>query len=109
MPPALAGYVSSPPVRTASEDVLYEIQMFAALAGYLESQVVDRALQHLDGNAIVIRNALIEAYQLHARPGPRRSAERACPVGVCAADGRSRRRSHRDRRKEVVQKNQLGP
>jgi hypothetical protein len=53
--------------RADSEHVLYEIEMLCQLAAYFESRVVDQAVAHLDQNGIVVRNALIEAFQVHAR------------------------------------------
>jgi hypothetical protein len=53
--------------RSESEHVLYEIEMFCGLAGYFESGEVDAAVRTLVGNGIVVRNAMIEAFQLHAR------------------------------------------
>ena len=50
-----------------SKHVLYEIEMLCQLAVYFESGEVDRAVAHLDRNGIVVRNALIEAFQVHAR------------------------------------------
>lgn len=55
-------------VRQAeSKHVLYEIEMFCALARYFETGEVDRAVQQLEREGIVVRNAVIEAFQLHAR------------------------------------------
>ena len=55
-------------VRQAeSKHVLYEIEMFCALARYFETGEVDRAVRHLEREGIVVRNAVIEAFQLHAR------------------------------------------
>jgi hypothetical protein len=53
--------------RADSEHVLYEIEMLCQLAAYFESRAIDRAVAHLDQNGIVVRNALIEAFQVHAR------------------------------------------
>ncbi len=53
--------------RAASEHVLYEIEMFCAIAAYLESGAVDAAVRELQHEGLVVRNAMIEAFQLHAR------------------------------------------
>jgi hypothetical protein len=53
--------------RVASEHVLYEIEMFCAIASYLESGAVDSAVRHLQHDGLVVRNAMVEAFQLHAR------------------------------------------
>ena len=53
--------------REESKHVLYEIEMFCALARYFETGEVDRAVRGLDREGIVIRNAVIEAFQIHAR------------------------------------------
>jgi hypothetical protein len=53
--------------RAESTHVLYEIEMFCALAWYFETGEVDRAVQGLELEGIVVRNAVIEAFQLHAR------------------------------------------
>jgi hypothetical protein len=50
-----------------SEHVVYEIEMFCHLAAYFESGEVDRAVQRLDQQGIVVRNAMIESFQIHAR------------------------------------------
>jgi hypothetical protein len=58
----------TPGARQAeSKQVLYEIEMFCGLARYFETGEVDRAVQHLEREGIVVRNAVIEAFQLHAR------------------------------------------
>ena len=53
--------------RAASEHVLYEIEMFCAIAAYFENGVVDVAVRGLQHEGLVVRNAMIEAFQLHAR------------------------------------------
>ena len=53
--------------REESKHVLYEIEMFCALARYFETGEVDRAVQGLEREGIVVRNAIIEAFQIHAR------------------------------------------
>ena len=53
--------------RAESKHVLYEIEMFCALARYFETKAVDRAVQTLEREGIVVRNAVIEAFQVHAR------------------------------------------
>jgi hypothetical protein len=59
--------MSAEHLRSQSEHVLYEIEMFCALACYFESGEVDDAVRGLKGDGIVVRNAVIEAFQLHAR------------------------------------------
>ena len=53
--------------RVASERVLYEIEMFCLIATYFETGVVDDAVRGLQHEGLVVRNALIEAFQPHAR------------------------------------------
>jgi hypothetical protein len=53
--------------RAASEHVLYEIEMFCSIAAYLETGVVDDVVRSLQHEGLVVRNAMIEAFQLHAR------------------------------------------
>jgi hypothetical protein len=53
--------------RAASEHVLYEIEMFCSIAAYLETGVVDDVVRTLQHEGLVVRNAMIEAFQLHAR------------------------------------------
>ncbi|MGZ4254809.1 MAG: hypothetical protein ACXVW5_22010 [Solirubrobacteraceae bacterium] len=53
--------------QAQSEHVLYEIEMLCKLAAYFETGEVDRAVRYLDQSGIVVRNAVIEAFQLHAR------------------------------------------
>jgi hypothetical protein len=53
--------------RAASEHVLYEIEMFCSIATHLETGVVDDAVRSLEHEGLVVRNAMIEAFQLHAR------------------------------------------
>ena len=53
--------------REDSKHVLYEIEMFCALARYFETGEVDDAVKGLDREGIVVRNAIIEAFQIHAR------------------------------------------
>ena len=53
--------------RDASEHVLYEIEMFCSIAAYLELGAVDDAVRKLPHDGLVVRNAMIEAFQLHAR------------------------------------------
>jgi hypothetical protein len=53
--------------RTASKHVLYEIEMFCSLASYFENGRVDDAVRDLQHEGLVVRNAMIEAFQLHAR------------------------------------------
>jgi hypothetical protein len=53
--------------QAESKHVLYEIEMFCALARYFETGEVDRAVKFLEREGIVVRNALVEAFQLHAR------------------------------------------
>lgn len=54
-------------LHAESKHVLCEIEMFCALARYFETRAVDRAVQSLEHEGIVVRNAVIEAFQLHAR------------------------------------------
>ena len=53
--------------RVESTQVLYEIEMFCALARYFETGEVDRAVRGLEREGLVVRNALIESFQVHAR------------------------------------------
>ena len=58
---------SSETRRNQAKHVLYEIEMFCKLAQYFESGAVDAAVRGVDREGIVVRNAMIEAFQLHAR------------------------------------------
>ena len=59
--------VSDEARRAESKQVLYEIEMLCALARYFETGELDRAVRALEYDGIVVRNAVIEAFQLHAR------------------------------------------
>jgi hypothetical protein len=54
-------------LREQSKHLLYEVQMLFALGRYLETGEVDAAVAHLDRAGLPIRNAVIEAYEIHAR------------------------------------------
>ena len=53
--------------REQSEHVLYEIQMFYALLRYFETGEVDRAVARFAQQGLPVRNAVIEAFEIHAR------------------------------------------
>ena len=54
-------------LREQSKHLLSEVQMLFALGRYLETGVVDAAVAHLDRAGLPVRNAVIEAYEIHAR------------------------------------------
>src|SRR5689334_8614834 len=54
-------------LREQSKHVLYEIQMFYALASYLETGEVDVAVSGLANSGLPVRNAVVEAFEIHAR------------------------------------------
>ena len=54
-------------LRKQSKHLLYEIQMFCALGRYFETGEVDAAVAELARKGLPVRNAVIEAFEIHAR------------------------------------------
>lgn len=54
-------------LRRQSKHVLYEIQMLGALAGYIRTGEVDDVVEDLTYQGVPARNAIVEAFELHAR------------------------------------------
>jgi hypothetical protein len=54
-------------LREQSKHVLYEVQMLFALGRYLQTGEVDDAVAGLDRDGLPVRNAVIEAFEIHAR------------------------------------------
>lgn len=54
-------------LRAQSKHLLYEIQMLSALAGYIREGTADYAVAHLPLEGVPVRNAVVEAFELHAR------------------------------------------
>lgn len=54
-------------LREQSKHLLYEIQMLFALGRYFETREVDAAVAGLDRAGLPVRNAVIEAFEIHGR------------------------------------------
>jgi hypothetical protein len=54
-------------LREQSKQLLYEVQMLFTLGRYFETGEVDAAVAGLDRAGLPVRNAVIEAFEIHAR------------------------------------------
>jgi hypothetical protein len=54
-------------LREQSKHLLYEVQMLFALGRYCETGEVDVAVARLDRAGLPVRNAVVEAFEIHAR------------------------------------------